>query len=94
MHRLTPLFALLLFACASTAPIQHRLAELHIGMTEQEVINLLGKPRTINNMGALFVYDYVFAPDTPAALHPNEPPTMAYYVIIGKDGRVRSFGPN
>jgi outer membrane protein assembly factor BamE (lipoprotein component of BamABCDE complex) len=94
MNRLAPLLALLLFACANTSSIPHRIALLHVGMTQQEVTDLLGKPRTINNMGALFVYDYLFTESGPAALHPSEPPTMAYYVIIGRDGRVLSFGPN
>jgi len=94
MHRLAPLLALLLFACASARPVQHRIAELHVGMTQQELTNLLGKPRTISNMGALLVYDYVFTQEQPSVLHQSEPPTLSYYVILGRDGRVRSYGPN
>jgi outer membrane protein assembly factor BamE (lipoprotein component of BamABCDE complex) len=94
MHRLAPLLALLLLGCANPVSVPHRIALLHVGMTQQEVTDLLGKPRTTNNMGALIVYDYFFTQPPPATLHANEPPTMSYYVIIGRDGRVRSFGPN
>ena len=94
MHRLAILLALLLFGCASHSSIPQRIALLHIGMTQQEVIDLLGKPRTTSNMGALIVYDYFFTQGQPTVLHSSEPPTMSYYVIIGRDGRVRSYGPN
>jgi outer membrane protein assembly factor BamE (lipoprotein component of BamABCDE complex) len=92
MNRLALLLALFLFGCASDSAVLHRIALLHEGMTQQEVYDLLGKPRTVNNLGALFVNEYVFT--QPVALHDNAPPTMSYYVIIGRDGRVRSFGPN
>ncbi|MEP6669870.1 MAG: outer membrane protein assembly factor BamE [Chthoniobacter sp.] len=85
MKRLAPLFALLLFGCASVSSVPQRIALLHVGMTQQEVTGLLGKPRTTNSTGALTVYDYYFTESQVA---------LSYYVIIGRDGRVRSFGPN
>jgi outer membrane protein assembly factor BamE (lipoprotein component of BamABCDE complex) len=72
--------------------MMHRIAELHVGMTQQEVTDLLGKPQKVTNNGALTTYDYVF--NQPVALHSSDPPTMSYWVIIGRDGRVRSFGQN
>ena len=62
-------------------------------MTEQEVIALLGKPRTVNHQGALSTYEYVFSQAT-AATNVNERPINSYYVIIGADGKVRSYGSN
>jgi len=94
MNRLAPLLALLLLGCTSMSSAPQRIALLHVGMTQQEVTDLLGKPRTTSNMGALIVYDYLFSQSQPTAFHASEPPTMSYYVIIGRDGRVRSFGPN
>jgi len=85
MIRFAPLLALLLFGCASMSSVPRRIALLHVNMTQQEVTDLLGKPRSTNNLGALTVYDYYFA---------DSQPPMSYYVIIGRDGRVRSFGPN
>ncbi|MDR3406337.1 MAG: outer membrane protein assembly factor BamE [Chthoniobacter sp.] len=76
---------MLLLGCTSMSSVPKRIALLHVNMTQQEVTDLLGKPRTISNMGALLVYDYYFA---------DSQPPMSYYVIIGRDGRVRSFGPN
>jgi outer membrane protein assembly factor BamE (lipoprotein component of BamABCDE complex) len=92
MNRLLSLLAVVLMGCATPSSVPRRIAQLHIGMTEREVTNLLGQPRTTSNMGALVVYDYFFT--EPIALHASDPPTMSYYVIVGKDGRVRSFGPN
>jgi hypothetical protein len=92
MKHLAPLFALILFGCTSTYSLPHRIALLHINMTEQEVIDLLGKPRSISSTGALTIYDYYFT--QPVALHNDSAPTLSYYVIIGRDHRVRSYGPN
>ena len=92
MNRLALLLALLLVGCASNDSVPRRVALLHVGMTLQEVNDLLGKPRSVSNTGALRVYEYAFT--QPAALHNDSPPTMSYYVIVGRDGRVRSFGPN
>ena len=92
INRFALLLALVLVGCASDSALLHRIALLHVGMTQQEVNDLLGKPRNVNNMGALVVNEYVFT--QPVALHDNAPPTMSYYVILGRDGRVRSFGPN
>jgi outer membrane protein assembly factor BamE (lipoprotein component of BamABCDE complex) len=85
MNRHAPFLALLLLGCTSMTTVPKRIALLHVNMTQQEVTDLLGKPHSINNMGALFVYDYYFA---------DSQPPMSYYVIIGRDRRVRSFGPN
>jgi outer membrane protein assembly factor BamE (lipoprotein component of BamABCDE complex) len=92
MNRFALLLALVLLGCASNDSVPRRIALLHVGMTQKEVDDLLGKPRSVSNNGALRVFDYVFA--HPAALHDGSPPTMSYYVIVGRDGRVRSFGPN
>jgi len=93
--RLAPLFALLLFGCATEpVSIQQRIARLHVGMTYSEVNDLLGKPVTTSNMGAVIVYEYRYSPEHPLALHEYSQPTTSYYVIMGRDGRVRSFGPN
>jgi hypothetical protein len=95
MNRLAPLlFALLLLGCATESSLQQRVARMHVGMTFEEATELLGKPASSSNMGALIVYDYRFSPDHPIALHENSRPTTSYYVIVGRDGRVRSFGPN
>ena len=79
------LLGTLLSSCTNTDTAPHRFAELEVGMTLQQLTSLLGKPRTINNQGALAVYEYVFT---------QPPPTVSYYVVVGRDGRVRSFGPN
>jgi hypothetical protein len=92
MNRLALLAAILLLGCANNNAVSHRIALLHVGMTQEEVNDLLGKPRSVNNMGALMVNEYTFT--QPVALHNGSPPTMSYYVIVGRDGRVRSFGPN
>jgi outer membrane protein assembly factor BamE (lipoprotein component of BamABCDE complex) len=88
------LLAILLPACTSMESAPRRIAELHVGMTEQELTSLLGKPRTVTNQGALSVYEYLFTQPQPAAFHADQPPSTSYYVIVGRDGRVRSFGPN
>ena len=95
MNRLAPLFfALLLLGCTTQSSLQQRIARMHVGMTLDEVTDLLGQPTSTSNMGALIVYDYRFSPEHPIALHENSRPTTSYYVIVGRDNRVRSFGPN
>jgi hypothetical protein len=94
MNRLALLFALLLFGCATPSSIQQRVARLHVNMTVDELTDLLGKPTATSNNGALIIYEYRFSPDHPLALQENSPPTTSYYVIVGRDNRVRSFGPN
>lgn len=88
------LIALLLFGCTTQSSLQQRVARMHVGMTMDEVTDLLGQPTSSNNNGALIVYDYRFSPEHPLALHENSRPTTSYYVIVGRDNRVRSFGPN
>lgn len=94
MTRLAPLFALLLLGCATQSSLQQRVARMHVNMTMDEVTDLLGQPTSSSNNGALTIYDYRFSPDHPLALHENSRPTTSYYVIVGRDNRVRSFGPN
>jgi outer membrane protein assembly factor BamE (lipoprotein component of BamABCDE complex) len=80
------LLALLLTACATGGPSPKQVARLQDGMTLQQVNSLLGKPYRVTNQGALTTYDYVF--------NQGQPTACSYYVIIGRDGLVRSFGPN
>jgi len=93
MNRFAILLAVLLFGCADSSSVYRRIASLHEGMTQQELISLLGKPHAINHQGALTTYEYVFNQPT-AATTANERPINSYYVIVGQDGRVRSYGPN
>ena len=87
MKRSAPLLlALLLTACATGGTSPRQVARLQTGMTLQQVNSLLGKPYRETNQGALAVYDYVF--------NPGQPTASSYYVIIGRDGLVRSFGQN
>jgi outer membrane protein assembly factor BamE (lipoprotein component of BamABCDE complex) len=87
MNRFAPLFlALVLSACATSATSPKQVARLQDGMTLQQVNALLGKPYHVRNEGALTTYDYVF--------NQGQPTASSYYVIIGRDGLVRSFGPN
>jgi outer membrane protein assembly factor BamE (lipoprotein component of BamABCDE complex) len=83
-----------LAGCLTTASVPKRVAMLHQGMTQQEVTALLGKPHNVTHQGVLTVYDYVFDQDKPAAFHAGEPAITSYYVIVGPDGLVRSYGPN
>jgi outer membrane protein assembly factor BamE (lipoprotein component of BamABCDE complex) len=78
--------AALLVACATNESGPRRVAQLHQGMTLAQVTALLGKPKNVTHQGALTVYDYAFDQGKPSA--------SSYYVIIGQDGTVRSYGPN
>lgn len=91
-NKLLAILSLLLTAC--TTPTQHKMALVHEGMTRQELVNLLGPPTSSTSQGALSVLIYDFAQRSPAALHPRELPKTSYYVIVGREGEVRSFGPN
>jgi hypothetical protein len=90
---LSLLLAVILLGCANSP--QHRYAHLEVGMTRQQVVNLLGEPQRTRFNGALTVLEYNLNREQPAALHPEQPAQSAFYVIIGReDGRVRSFGRN
>jgi outer membrane protein assembly factor BamE (lipoprotein component of BamABCDE complex) len=87
MNRFASLFlALLLAACATGGTSPRQVAQLQVGMTLQQVNSLLGKPYHVTNQGALNVYDYVF--------NQGQPTACSYYVVVGRDGLVRSFGQN
>ena len=87
MNRITSLlFALLLTACATGGTSPKQVARLQDGMTLQQVNSLLGKPYHVASTGAFTTYDYVF--------NQGQPTACSYYVIIGRDGLVRSFGQN
>ena len=92
MRRLLAMCALLLVGCA-TSP-QHRYSQLEVGMTKQQVFALLGPPRSSTSNGALITMEYDLAQQRPAAFHPGQPPVSRYYIIIGRDDLIRSFGPN
>ncbi len=92
MKYLLSLLAILLVGCANS--LQHRYSRLETGMTRQQVIALLGEPRSSTSNGALITMEYDFAQEQPAVLHAGQPGRSSYYVIIGRDERVRSFGPN
>jgi len=87
MNRFALLFlAILLAGCATGGSVPERVANLHQGMTLAQVNALLGKPHNVTHQGALTVYDYVF--------NQGQPTATSYYVIVGEDGTVRSYGPN
>jgi len=86
------LLALLILGCA-TSP-QNRYSRLEAGMTRQQVVALLGEPRSSTSNGALTILEFDFAQQQPAVQHAEQPGRSSYYVIIGRDERVRSFGPN
>ena len=93
MKYLCSLLAVLLVGCASSS--QERYSRLEVGMTKQQVINLLGPPKSTKFNGALVTMEYDLGWQQPGILHPEQPPHTSCYVIIGReDGRVRSFGRN
>jgi outer membrane protein assembly factor BamE (lipoprotein component of BamABCDE complex) len=84
------LAALLLAACAHSP--QNKAAHLYQGMTKQELIQLLGQPTSINVYGALTTYNYDLSQRT---MRPgDDAPKISYYVVLGRDDRVRSFNRN
>jgi hypothetical protein len=85
MKKLALLLAVLLVGCASDSSLTRRMANVREGMTTQELFAVVGKPQRTTNQGALRTYEYVF--------NDTKPPT-SYYVIVGEDGRVRSYGQN
>ncbi len=86
------LSALLLFGCARTP--DHRYSRLQTGMTKQQVIALLGPPKATTSTGALITMEYDFTRRETGGPVAVELAPNSYYVIIGRDERVRSFGPN
>jgi outer membrane protein assembly factor BamE (lipoprotein component of BamABCDE complex) len=88
------LLAALLAGCAASNTDYQRVAQLHVGMTTQEVTALLGQPRSITSQGALVVYDYPLRHTAASTRRTSETSGPSYYVIVGRDGRVQSYGPN
>ena len=88
MKAVVALFAVLLIAGCATK-VQERYSHLETGMTRQRLDELLGPPKRSTNYGALTTLEYDFTND-----YPNRPGRTSYYVVVGRDGRVRSFGLN
>ena len=82
--------ALMSFTIAGCQTTEHRLARLHTGMTRSEVIDLLGSPKTVAHNGAMEVLDFDL---TQRDYRDQWPGGKWYYVILGPDKRVESFGP-
>lgn len=90
---LSLLLTVFFVGCANTP--DHHYARVEVGMTREQVVNLLGEPRRTTFNGALAVMEYNLDGTQPAAHHPEYPARSTYYVIIGReDGIVRSFGKN
>ena len=89
------LAALAIFAagCAITSP-QERWSHLEVGMTRQQVVALLGEPLSSTSNGAFITLEYNFSQQQPTVVHSTQPSHSSYYVMIGRDERVRSFGRN
>ena len=83
---------ILLTSCASSPQV--RWSQVEVGMTKQQVVALLGQPKTTTSNGAFVTMEYDFSQQQPAVVHPNQPGHSTYYVMIGRDDRVRSFGAN
>ena len=92
MKFLFPLLGLLMISCAAPT-YQERYSQLRRGMTKQEAIGLLGEPdsTTAHDTYVTMEYDFTEEPD---AAHPAPQGPSSYYVIIGRDDRVRWFGTN
>ncbi len=84
MRFLFALLALFIASCATSHEV--RYSHLEWGMTRQQVVALLGEPRSTTSNGALITMEYNY-PE-------QQPGRKSFYVIIGRDERVRSFGPN
>lgn len=79
----------ILFAGCQTP--EHRAARLHTGMSRDEVISLLGPPISATHNGSLEVMNF----DLNHLDNGGERSVRnRYYVIVGPDRRVESFGPN
>ena len=82
------LFTILVTGCQTP---EHRAARLHTGMSRDEVISLLGQPRSAIHNGSLEVMNFDL---TQPAIGGQRSVSNRYYVIFGRDRRVESFGPN
>lgn len=80
------IFILLICASCTTA---RQLAAISPGMTRQEVVNALGRPKGVgmNDIGEYLVYNY--------ANHGGAPVSggRTNYFVQFKDGKVVSYGP-
>jgi outer membrane protein assembly factor BamE (lipoprotein component of BamABCDE complex) len=92
MKFLFPLLGLLIVSCAAPSA-QERYAQLRRGMTRHDVVQLLGEPHSTSASEKYITLEYDFT-EEPDAAHPVPQALSPYYIIIGKDDRVRSFGTN
>lgn len=60
-------------------------------MSRAQVIALLGKPQTVVHNGSLEVLNFDLAHRDGSSA---QPVGGQYYVILGRDRRVQSFGPS
>ncbi len=90
MKFLPPILALTLLASCATN--QERAAQLEVGMTRRQVTGLLGEPLRIRHQGAFTVLEFALPQDQTALTDSGQPIRSNYYVIVGTDDRVRSFG--
>ena len=85
---LVALVSLLFGGCQTP---EHRAARLHAGMTRDEVIDLLGPPKSAVHNGSLEILNFDL---TRQQGDGQQSVSNRYYVIFGRDRRVESFGPN
>ncbi len=90
---LLAILAIFIAGCAITSP-QERWSHMEVGMTRQQVIALLGEPLSSTSNGAIITMEYDFSQQQPAIVHSAQPSHSSYYVMIGRDERVRAFGRN
>lgn len=93
MRLLLAALAIFIAGCALTSP-QERWSHVEIGMTRQQVVALLGEPLSSISNGAIITMEYDFSQRQPAIVHSTQPSHSSYYVMIGRDERVRAFGRN
>jgi outer membrane protein assembly factor BamE (lipoprotein component of BamABCDE complex) len=93
LSALLAILAIFIAGCAITSP-QERWSHMEVGMTRQQVIALLGEPLSSTPNGAIITMEYDFSQQQPAVMHSTQPSRSSYYVMIGHDERVRSFGRN
>ena len=85
---LVAVISLLLGGCLTP---EHRVSQLHTGMSKSEVLALLGPPKTAVHNGSLDVLNFDLAQPN---IQEQRPASKWYYVIFGPDQRVESFGPD